>query len=81
MKITMPSWNKSKLPFTQFADLGDEVSEGVVSYFCGCVPPVTNTSDCMQCGEPWSQNEIGYTYITFKKIKGRWYYSIENKVE
>lgn len=81
--IAMQEWNGSRTPFTEFAKVGDTVDDELHDYFMEVVPPITNSSTCLQCGEPYSHNENGATYITFERLLGcEWTYAgIKNRVK
>lgn len=54
--------------FGDIGVVGDLVESRIVSYARDCVPPASNRSDYVQCGEPYSHTNKGATYETFVKI-------------
>lgn len=79
---TFVQWQDSKLDFSRFADVGDEIDEELFMYFLGVLPPATWTDRCMQVGEPYSHNEDGETYTTFERESNVWIYTgIKNRIK
>lgn len=72
---TETEWQKSRLPFGEFAQVGDRVDEGIYDYFLGVVFPIRYGGGVLQCGEPAGWDSRGnFTYITFHKIGPDWVY-------
>ena len=54
--------------FGDLAEVGDLVESKIVGWFRDCVPPASNGTDYVQCGEPHSHTKEGATFATFVKI-------------
>lgn len=78
---TMKDWHESKIgSFDQFCKPGDIVGQDIVDEFVNSLPPVTQHSNFVQTGEPYSHeldkedNKFKATYTTFEKEQGNWVY-------
>lgn len=67
---------ESKLPYSQFLQVGDEVDESITDYFIEVLPPATWTNTIIQMGEPYNHNSEGFPqYLTLEKSDGVWRYA------
>ena len=73
-KLSTIAKNKDwKGTLDEFLTIGQEVDEDLYDYFLGVLPPATNTSKCLQIGEPYDTNPQGHsTYSTLMHIDGAW---------
>jgi len=73
--ITMKQWKISEKSFTQFVKLNEQIDFEIYNYFLGVVYPVYMENNVFLCGEPYDMNNIGeMLYMTFKKIKNKYFY-------
>jgi hypothetical protein len=76
--VSYADWEEAG-DFEKTARPGDYVEEKIVDEFLGCVPPVTNKTGFVQCGEPYSheldsQGRFHPTFSTFVQSGDRWIY-------
>lgn len=77
--VTMKDWEAAE-SFEKAASPGDLVEEAIVWEFLNCLPPVTNRSHLMQCGEPYSHEldpetkRWRGTFATFHRTHEGWVY-------
>lgn len=78
---SMEDWkNSTATYFDDFCKVGDKVSEDIIWYFRGILPPVTYKPDLLQAGEPYSHaidkrdDKFKPTYTTFEKKGNFWIY-------
>lgn len=77
---TRQGWEDSGLGnFDEYCQPGDTVDEAMVDYFRDVVPPATNRSNLVQCGEPHSHEpdpdkdgRFRATYSTFERQGSAW---------
>lgn len=73
---TMAGWHESNANgFTNYVQVGDEVSEDIFDYFLNVLPPIYWTARLMQCSEPNNHVDGKPTYTTFKREGGKIYYA------
>lgn len=78
MKVkTKQTWNESGQSLTEYLEPGDRVDDTLFDYFREVLPPIHDSADCVQIGEPYDTTKDGYTarYITLHKIGGNWIYA------
>lgn len=77
--VTMKDWEAAR-SFDRAANPGDMVEDAIVEQFRNCLPPVTDWSTLMQCGEPYSHEidpatgRCRATYTTFNRTDEGWVY-------
>lgn len=72
---TYLKWIMSNKMFSDYVKPGNEVDIEIVGHFRDSVPPVTLRDNVIQCGEPYSHDENGALYRTFKKVHNKWFYA------
>lgn len=62
-------WERSGIPFSQWAQPGDKVDQAIVDHFAECCVPESTGPNHVQCGEPYDTRDDGAaTYMTFFRI-------------
>lgn len=73
---TMQQCNDSKLPFSQFLQVGDKVDDEIMEYFLCVLPPETWTKEMIQMGEPYDHNSEGRPrFLTIVNLGDGWEYA------
>ena len=68
--ITVDNWPENWGKVELFTPVSDEV----YNHFLNVLPPVRWWDDFLQPGEPYSHDERGALYMTFKRIERTWYF-------
>lgn len=69
---TIDGWKGS---LNSYLDINDLVDDGLYQYILNVIPPITQRSDLVQMGEPYSTVKGQFTYTTLKLSEHGWVYA------
>lgn len=74
---TLKGWRESKADLYFYLNEGNKVDEELIEYTLDTLPPATNTSRCVQMGEPYDHCPTTGKgrYATFHKRGEDWFFS------
>lgn len=72
---TRHGWGESRLPLSQYLQIGVLVDDEIFDHFLNVLPPAYYSSDIVQIGEPFDHAEWGPVFATLKRVAdGNWMY-------
>lgn len=72
---TMEKWNESdSRTIHDYLEPGDEIDSEMYDYFLGVVPPAEVGDGYFLVGEPYDENEFGYTFDKFEQRGDKFFY-------
>lgn len=72
---TLTGWSQCGKDLGEYLEVGDIVDEGIVDHFMNILPPRTFEPDLIQMGDPYDENDQGFTYHTIQLMHGAWFFT------